>query len=36
MLYLALVSLHNKVPITDGSQARDKVYNELMLIWFVS
>jgi len=32
-LYLALVSLRNKIPITDDSQARDKADNELMLIY---
>lgn len=35
-LYLALVSLHNKIPVTDGSQARDKAYNELMLNFFLT
>lgn len=35
-LYLALVSLHNKIPITDDSQARDKAYNEVMLIFFLT
>lgn len=33
-LHLGLVSLHYKIPITDGSQARNKAYHEMMLIFF--